>query len=169
MSVLIGYASKHGASRAYAEAMAKELGPGARAMDLDSREAASADLGAFKRIILGSSVYAGSARPAFRKFLARRSVELGGKELSFFLCGLAKGEDTKGAIDKSIPEAFRRGSARTAYLPGWLDSGKLTGFERFIMGMIEKAKAKEGAPAEKPARPDVAAEARNYLKVIGAI
>jgi menaquinone-dependent protoporphyrinogen oxidase len=166
MAILVAYASKYGATKAYAEAMARELGPQARAIDLGSREGRSLDIGHYEMVIAGSSVYAGRPRRAFKAFISRSGQALATKKTAFFLCGLAKGDETKPIIQAAIPADMADRAMGIGYLPGWIDPEKANAFERFIISMIAKEKAKNGqAPGPEPL-PDVGAHAKAFLQTL---
>jgi menaquinone-dependent protoporphyrinogen oxidase len=170
MSILVAYATKYGMTRRYAEAMAKEIGPKARIMDLASPEAKAISLEGFQTVILGASVYAGRPRPALSAFVSSRAKDLAGKKLGLFLCGLAQ-EGTQAAIEAAFPVDLRSKAAAMAYLPGWTYPEKLNFAEKAIMKMIAKAQAKSQATAGKapPERrePDVEEAASAFVKRIG--
>jgi menaquinone-dependent protoporphyrinogen oxidase len=170
MSILVAYATKYGMTRRYAEAMAKEIGPKARIVDLASSEARGLSLEAYQTVILGASVYAGRPRPALSAFVSVRAKDLAGKKLGLFLCGLAQ-EGTQAAIEAVFPDDLRSKAAAMAYLPGWTYPEKMNFAEKAIMRMIAKAQAKSDAKAGKapPERrePDVEAAAAAFVKKVG--
>jgi menaquinone-dependent protoporphyrinogen IX oxidase len=164
MGILVAYATKYGMTKAYAEIMAKQLGAEAKLLDLASSEALNIDLKPFGLVLLGSAVYAGQARPALGRFLKRRGTELKDKKTAFFLCGMASGGEGQGALEAAFPAEIRSRASAVSYLPGWVYMEKVKSFERFVINMISKARAKSGTPA--PERPDLEAEAAAFLKGI---
>jgi menaquinone-dependent protoporphyrinogen oxidase len=169
MSILVAYATKYGMTRRYAEAMAKEIGPKARVVDLSSPEAKGISLDGFQTVILGASVYAGRARPALGSFISMRAKELAGKKLGLFLCGLAE-DGTEAAIEAAFPGDLRAKATATAYLPGWAYPEKMNFAERAIMKMIAKAEAKAqvkaGVAPRERREPNLDAAASAFVKRI---
>jgi menaquinone-dependent protoporphyrinogen oxidase len=166
MSALVAYATKHGMTKAYAEAMAAEIGSGTKVVDLASRDAKGIDLASYDTVILGSGVYAGRPRPALASFLHDRSTELARKRLGLFLCGMAKGTEARAKLAEVFPETLRTRAKASAYLPGFIYKEKLGGLERIVIGMIEKSQKKQGAP--EPSEPDLEANAAGFVRELGS-
>ena len=75
MNVLVAVASKHGATREIAAAIAGELRTAG--LDVDLRDVGAVDdLGGYDAVVLGSAVYAGAWLPEARRFAERHRARL---------------------------------------------------------------------------------------------
>ena len=84
--VLVAYASKHGATREIAEAIANELQAGGH--DADCLEAGKvAAVESYDAVVLGSAVYMKRWRRSARRLLAREHDALAGRPLWIFSSG----------------------------------------------------------------------------------
>ena len=86
MTVLVAAASKHGATREIADAIARELARrdvSAEVWDVSEVD----DLDRFDGVVLGSAVYMGHWLETARKFVERRGPDLAGKRTWLFSSG----------------------------------------------------------------------------------
>lgn len=98
MSILVAYASKHGATRDIAVRITERLqalGQNAEALPIDTVR----DLSAYDAVILGSAVYYGSWMKEATEFLLRHRAELAARPVWLFSSG-PLGVEAKGAEDQ---------------------------------------------------------------------
>jgi menaquinone-dependent protoporphyrinogen oxidase len=85
-TVLIAYATKHGSTRAVAEAVAECLGAHGFATHTCAAGAVDA-LSGYDGVVLGSAIYMGRLHPEARTFLRRHRSELEGLPVALFAMG----------------------------------------------------------------------------------
>ena len=134
MNTLILYATKHGAAREVARRIANKM-DGAVTRDL--KQADVPDLAGFGRVIIGSSLYAGSIRKEAKAFLSQNANSLSGKRLGLFLCGMDASRE-KAYFDGNFPPDVLRAAKAASFLGGIYDPTKAGLFERFIMKIAAK-------------------------------
>jgi menaquinone-dependent protoporphyrinogen oxidase len=137
MKVLVAVASRHGATREIAAAVAEELR--AAGFDADVREAGEvADPGRYVAVVLGSAVYAGGWRPVALRLVERHRVELSRVPLWLFSSGPlgTDGPEPDGDPNR-IPELVRSTGARGHRIfAGKLDRRTLGLGERLVAGLV---------------------------------
>jgi menaquinone-dependent protoporphyrinogen oxidase len=84
--ILLAYASKHGATREIAEAIADELRNAGHGVDCVAAEDVR-DLESYDAVVVGSAVYMKRWRPEARQLLRRNSKELAGRPFWVFSSG----------------------------------------------------------------------------------
>jgi menaquinone-dependent protoporphyrinogen oxidase len=139
MTVLVAAASKHGATREIAEAIARELGRrdvSAEVWDISDVD----DLDRFEGVVLGSAVYMGHWLEPARKFVERRGPDLAGKQTWLFSSGPV-GEPAhmpKEAQDVCDIEDFLSSTNALEHrlFSGKLDKSKLGFPERAVMRAV---------------------------------
>ncbi len=99
-SVLVAYASDHGATRGVAERIAARLGD--RHLDVDLRAIAELDgeLSSYDAVVLGSAVYEQSWLPAATEFLRAHAGALAGR--SVWLFSVDSVEDTHRVVGRMM-------------------------------------------------------------------
>lgn len=98
---LIVYATRSGATRAYARALAAEL-PGSRVHDLSQ---GAVDLGNADTVVIGSGVRMRRLHPRVRGFAAASLTTLLRRNVAVYLCGCYP--DTHGrALEKGLPASL---------------------------------------------------------------
>ena len=130
MNVLIAYSSKYGTVKECVRRLQdalRNLSP--VAVDLD-RE--TPDLAQYDVVLLGTSVYFGKARPAFRAFVKAHEAELCQKSLGlFFCCGLAHEYDYY--QEKIFSAKLRDAAFGLFYFGGVLKVESPTLFDRWLL------------------------------------
>ncbi|HET7037555.1 MAG TPA: flavodoxin domain-containing protein [Thermomicrobiaceae bacterium] len=140
--VLIAVASKHGATRGIADAIAAELRR--RGLDAEVREAAEVrDIGGYDAVILGSAVYMGKWLPAARELAASQREALAQLPVWLFSSGPLGHENPQpqgepAQLGRLLAETNARGHRIFA---GELDKRELGAGERLLARAV---KAPEG-------------------------
>lgn len=145
-TVLVAYASKHGATAEIAEKIAQAIRQAGLGADALSTERVS-DLNPYQAVILGSGVYMGRWRKGAAQFLRANEKALAERPVWLFSSGPTEEGDPAELLEgwrlpKSLqPIADRIQVRDVAVFHGNLDTAKLNFFERWI---ISKVKASIG-------------------------
>lgn len=107
---LVVYASKYGATRAIAEAVAEGL-----SADIAPAEE-TPDVAPYALIVLGSPIYHNDYLPAMVDFVGRRKRDLAGRRVATFICAAARwvaptglsGEDEPAPTQQSYADGLAR-------------------------------------------------------------
>ena len=134
MKTLILYATKHGATADIAGRIALEF-DGAALHNLKQGPAPS--LADFARVIIGSSIYAGSIRKEAKEYAAKNAAELAKKELGIFLSCFAENDEN---FTKNFPAELLAAAKAKASVGGAFDPSKAKGIEHFIVKIVMKEK-----------------------------
>ncbi len=134
MKTLILFATKHGATRAIAEKLAKKM-DGAQVFDLASADAPAP--GGYDVVIIGSSVYAGRLRKEAKAYAQKHQEALKAAVLGLFVSGLAP-EGAKGYAEANYPKDVAAHAKVTEMLGGAFEPSKAGLFERLMMRVITK-------------------------------
>ena len=134
MKTLILYATKHGAAREIAHRISDHM-DGAVIHDL--KQGGIPDLAEFDRVIIGSSLYAGSIRKEAKAFLAQHVSGLRQKTIGLFLSGIAAGEEEKYFTDNFPPDILQSAKA-SSFLGGIFDPEKAGKLERMVIKIVTK-------------------------------
>jgi len=113
MKILIAYATKGGAAKECAEALAKEIGD-CTVCDLDGSAPNVAD---FDIVVLGTGIRMGGAYKPFKKFIDANAAELLTKNVAFFFCCIVMKEFDK-MISKNVPAELRNAAFRIGAFGG---------------------------------------------------
>ena len=132
MKTLILYATKYGAAAEIANRIAKRI-DGAVVHDLKSGNIPAIE--GFDRIILGSSVYAGSVRKEAKVFAANNAAALANKTVGLFISGFV--EDDK-YYATNYPKILLDRVKVKGFLGGIFDPAKAGAMERFITKLVMK-------------------------------
>lgn len=154
MKTVIIYATKHGTTRKYAEALAETLtggpaaatagspagtpaaAPHAEVALVDLGKEPSPDLAPHEAVIVGSCVYFGQGSKAVKDFCARNLETLRQKRLGLFLCRWFQGQDTEKVMATTFPPELRAAAAVAAEFGGAIDLPELSLPERLITRAI---------------------------------
>jgi menaquinone-dependent protoporphyrinogen oxidase len=134
MRTLILYATKYGATKQIAEDIAGLMGD---SVLFDLKDARPPELDGFDRIIIGSSVYAGSIRKEAKAFLSKNAGALKDKTVGLFLSGMSGGEVEK-VFTSNFPADVLAFSKARSFLGGIFDPKKAKTAERLIMKIAIK-------------------------------
>ena len=142
MTILVAYASKHGATREVAQRIAERLtalGQEAEALPVDT----APDVTAYEAVVLGSAIYYGSWMKEATEYLLRHQAALVSRPVWLFSSG-PLGVEVKGAEEQprelaEFKEAIRPRGHQIFY--GALDHEKLSFPERMV---VKAVRAPEG-------------------------
>ncbi|HNW51472.1 MAG TPA: flavodoxin domain-containing protein [Prolixibacteraceae bacterium] len=139
MRTAIVYASKHGTTAKVAENIQKML-PLGEAVLLNLADNKTIEFHLFDRILIGSSVYAGSIQPKARKFVAQNMVDLLQKEVGIFVCCMFF-EKANEQIEKGFPEVLRKHARSIKHMGGEFLFDEMNMIERFLVEKITGKKS----------------------------
>jgi menaquinone-dependent protoporphyrinogen oxidase len=134
MRTAIVYASKHGTTAKVAENIQKML-PLGEAELFNLADNKTIEFHLFDRILIGSSVYAGSIQPKARKFVAQNMVDLLQKEVGIFVCCMFF-EKANEQIEKGFPEVLRKHARSIKHMGGEFLFEKMNFVEKFLVEKI---------------------------------
>lgn len=139
MKTAILYFSKYGTTRKVAGMIQSRLKSDEVTM-IDLKEEQSPDLSSYDRIIVGSSVYVGSAKKKFKEFCLANYLPLFAiKEVGLFLCGMEPDEfKQQEEMERSFPEELRRHSKARGFMGGELLMEKMNFLDRVIVKKVMK-------------------------------
>ena len=143
-SVLIAYATKHGATAEIAGRIGSAIRKTGTAAEVMAVKDAN-DISSYDAVILGSAVYIGSWRKEASKFLKDNADALKRKMVWLFSTGpTGKGEPVEmmdgWMFPKGLlPVAEKVDPVDIAVFHGSLDLGKLNGFEKWIIKKVQSA------------------------------
>lgn len=141
MKTAIIYFSKYGTTQKVAEMIQARLACDEVTMiNLKEEQIDNIDLAAFDRIIIGTSVYAGTAKRYFRQFCTENHVTLFAvKEIGLFLCGMEPdSQKQQEEMTHSFPEELRRHSKARGFMGGEFLVEKMNFFDRLVVKKIAK-------------------------------
>ncbi|MGE5623740.1 MAG: flavodoxin domain-containing protein [Methanocella sp.] len=133
MKTLVAYATNHGATKDYAEALARELPGEVTLVDLKAKP--DCDLAPFDTVVLGAAIYAGQAPKALREFCARNLEALKQKRLGLFICCWFVDQAEK-ELQAAFPAELLGTAVAKEAFGGRIDLARLTFFERLISKVV---------------------------------
>lgn len=139
MRTAIVYGSKTGTTKHCAEMIHSHL-PQGSAKIFDVRSVDKAALVPFAAVVIGTPIYMSRLNKGIAKLLTEQQEVLLGKELHFFICGLAQGDDGIELFRKQVTPELLSHARQVAQLGGEVHPERLNFFYRFI---IKKVMAKE--------------------------
>ena len=134
MKTLILYATKYGATKEIAEKIGSKMDS---AVIYDVKQGNIPPLDEFERIIIGSSLYAGSIRKELKKFVSSNVKTISDKTVGVFLSGMGESE-SEGAFISNFPAEIIKKAKAKALLGGIFDPQKAGAMARFIMKIVTK-------------------------------
>jgi menaquinone-dependent protoporphyrinogen oxidase len=137
MKTAIIYASKHGTTQKVAEIIQSKL-PNDEVELFNLAEKPSVEFRKYDRILIGSSVYAGSIQPKARKFVAQNMIDLLQKDVALFVCCMFFDKAYE-QIEKGFPEALRQHARSIKHLGGEFRFDEMNSIERFLVKKIAGA------------------------------
>ena len=137
MKTAIIYASKHGTTRLVANEIKKQLATDEVVL-IDLKHQNRIELRQFDRILIGSSVYAGSVMPQVRKFVEQNMVDLLQKEVGIFVCCMffAKAQEQ---IEKGFPQTLLEHARSVKHMGGEFRFDEMNFIERLLVKKIAGA------------------------------
>jgi len=138
MKTLIVYATKHGATAKIAQHISENI---QNSTLCDLKEGKVPNIQEFDCIIIGSSIYAGSARKEAKKFVAENANTLCQKRVGLFLSAMsAKEEECNTYFEKNFDAKVLQTAKAKAALGAVTDPQKMNALERFIIKAVTKSK-----------------------------
>lgn len=134
MKTAIIYASKHGTTQKVAETIKLKL-PNDEVELFNLSQKPKFEFRKFDRVIIGSSIYAGSIHPKARKFVSQNMIDLLQKEVAIFVCCMFFDKANQ-QIEKGFPEALRNHARSIKHLGGEFHFDKMNAIERFLVKKI---------------------------------
>lgn len=134
MRTLIVYSTKHGATRKYAEALAREL-PGEVTL-VDLRKDPGCDVSLYETVVIGGAIYYGQVQKELREFCLRHLEALRQKRLGLFTCCLLEGERDEQQLQGAFPGELRDAALARKAFGGVLDLTGLSFVERLITRVV---------------------------------
>jgi len=137
MKILIVYGSKTGTT----EKCAKKIKEAILSEDVDVIDVSKAnllELPQYDAVIIGTPLYMGHIHRRIKRFLEKNSGLLMSKELHFFICGLALGDEGIALFKKQIANDLFNHAKQVKQLGGEAHLERLNLFYRFIMKKIIK-------------------------------
>jgi menaquinone-dependent protoporphyrinogen oxidase len=133
MRTLIAYSTKHGATRRYAEVLAKEL-PGPVTL-VDLAKDPGVDVSPFEQVVVGGAVYAGQVRRELKEFCARNLEVLKQKRLGLFIACWFQ-EQAERQLEAAYPPELLGSAVAKEALGGEINLPELTFFERLMSKVV---------------------------------
>jgi menaquinone-dependent protoporphyrinogen oxidase len=142
MKTAIIYLSKYGTTKKVAGMIQARLADDEVTM-IDLKDNQAPDLSFYDRIIVGSSVYIGTAKDRFKKFCTDNHVTLfATKEVGLFLCGMEPDKiKQQEEMERSFPEELRRHSKARGFMGGELLFERMNFLDRLIVKTVKKVTA----------------------------
>jgi menaquinone-dependent protoporphyrinogen oxidase len=134
MRTAIVYATKHGTTGKVAGKL-KEMLNSDEVELFNLAENNRIEFRSFDRILIGSSIYAGSIQPAVKKFVQQNMVDLLQKEVGIFVCCMFF-EKAYEQIEKAFPEVLRNHAKSIKHMGGEFQFDQLNFIERVLVKKI---------------------------------
>ncbi|MFZ5924084.1 MAG: flavodoxin domain-containing protein [Bacillota bacterium] len=138
MQTLIAYSTRHGATREYAEGLAREL-PGQVTL-VDLRENPGFDVSPFEQVVIGGAIYAGKVQKEVRDFCARNLDALRQKRLGLFICCWFQGQQAEQQLQGAFPRELLDSAVVKESLGGKVNPAELNFLERLITRAVAGVK-----------------------------
>ena len=135
MKTAIIYYSKHGTTERVAHLIGENLNHKVDYISL--RENAKPDIRTYDRIILGTSIYAGTPGRKFSQFCNKNRSLLKEKVIGLFICCMNKEQEVE-EMNNAFPEYLQQSAIPKAILGGEFLFDKMNCIERFITKKVVK-------------------------------
>ncbi|MCC8172342.1 MAG: flavodoxin domain-containing protein [Parabacteroides sp.] len=135
MKTAIIYYSKHGTTERVAHLIGEKLDNEISYISL--KEYPKPDIQTYDRIILGTSIYAGTPNQKVTQFCCKNRSLLEQKVIGLFICCMNK-EQEEEELNKAFPEFLHRLTIPKAILGGEFQFDKMNFIERFLTKKIAK-------------------------------
>jgi menaquinone-dependent protoporphyrinogen oxidase len=136
---LIAFAGKHGCAEECAGTLAEKIGGDTVVWNL--KEKKQLDLGAFDKIVIGGSIYAGRIMKEAKEFARKNEAVLEGKTLGLFICGTAEGDTAKQQLEGSFPPSLCETALAKESFGGKLIMSKMNFLEKKIIKAVAKVES----------------------------
>ena len=141
MKTAIIYVSKHGTTEKVAKIIQQKL-PNDEVILINLAIQNHVEFQTIDRVLIGSSVYAGSIQPKTRKFVEQNMIDLLQKKVGIFVCCMFF-EKASEQIEKGFPEVLRKHACSIKHMGGEFQFDKMNAIERFLVKKIAGAKGSE--------------------------
>lgn len=135
MKTAIIYYSKHGTTERVAHLIGENLNHKVDYISL--RENPKPDIRTYDRIILGTSIYAGTPSRKFSQFCNKNRFLLKEKVIGLFICCMNKEQELE-EMNNAFPEYLQQSAIPKAILGGEFLFDKMNCIERFITRKVAK-------------------------------
>lgn len=135
MKIAIIYYSKHGTTERVAYLIGEKLDNEVNYISL--KDCPKPDIGTYDRIILGTSIYAGTPSRKVIQFCHKNQPLLEQKVIGLFICCMNKEQEAE-EMDKAFPEYLQSLAIPKAILGGEFQFDKMNFIERFLTKKIAK-------------------------------
>jgi menaquinone-dependent protoporphyrinogen oxidase len=137
--VLIAYATKHGCAEECAKILSGKMNTETDLLDL--KEKKNIDIGAYDKIIVGGSIYAGRIMKESRDFCTKNESVLKGKKLGLFICGTSEGDTAKQQVESSFPQELLNAALAKESFGGKIQLSKMNFMEKKIIKVVAKVES----------------------------
>ncbi|NCA77235.1 MAG: flavodoxin [Alphaproteobacteria bacterium] len=134
MKTAIIYASKHGTTGFVATEIKKRLN-GDEVVMYNLNDQQRVELRPFDRIVIGSSIYAGTPLSKVRRFIEQNLVDLLQKQVGIFVCCMFFDKADE-QINKGFPEVLRNHARSIKHLGGEFRFEEMNFIERSLVKKI---------------------------------
>ena len=135
MKTAIIYCSKHGTTEQVAHLIGEKMENEVDYISL--RESPKPDIGTYDRIIIGTSIYAGTPSRIVTQFCNKNRPLLEQKVIGLFICCMNKEQETE-EMEKAFPVYLQRLAIPKAILGGEFQFDKMNCIEKFITRKVAK-------------------------------
>jgi menaquinone-dependent protoporphyrinogen oxidase len=156
VKTLIAYATNHGATKHYAEALARQIA-GAEVVDL--KQQPRPDLSTYDAVIVGTAIYYGKPLTTVKEFCASHLELLSAKRIGLFVCSMVT--PAGDAMKTAFPAELLASAAAIGQFGGELIMKKLSFGERLIARAVTKGGGDMSNYSEEPIAGFVAAFSGN--------
>ncbi len=140
LSILLGYASKYGATEQYAPVLANMLEGEVEIVNL--KEIKEVDFSKYKKVVLFSAVYAGDVPKYVKKFGKKYQQELLERHFGICFCCMTEiYNQIKGYALNSFSRELVNHAACIASIGGYFQYEKMTAMERKLLKVATKNQA----------------------------
>jgi menaquinone-dependent protoporphyrinogen oxidase len=138
MKTAIIYTSKHGTTEKVTHLIAERL-TGNQASIIDLKKVKHPDIRSFERIVLGTSIYAGTPSKAMQRFCKENIEALKQKRLALFVCGMElDAAKQQQELTNAYPQELFLHAVSKCFAGGEFLFEKMNFFERAIIKRIAK-------------------------------
>lgn len=161
MNTLIIYATKHGATKSCAEKLSEKL---TGKTDLyDVKNGSIPELSQYDKVIIGSSIYAGSIPKELREFCMKNVEGLKQKKLGLYICCMNEKEAEK-QLNSVFPEELLNCAITKESFGGEFKFKEMNFFEKLICKMVTKMLAKEDPGVKLDMKKDICKISNENIK-----
>lgn len=137
MTTLVVYATKYGFTEQCAKVLAANLNEEVRLINI-ANESIN-DISMYKKIIIGSPIYAGMLNKKVKKFCLENLGVLLNKKVGLFVTCSTAGKEAIVQMEKAFEENLYESAVAKNYFGGKIDLDKAGFFDKLIIKMVSKA------------------------------